>query len=172
MEMLESWDRFVCKIATKEEILKRFDYEISIHSDGEKNNWLMWKDECVNMPEWKRISYFGFLDDFVICEATAAISSDACQNMEDLIDDKTAYLFAFRTNIEFRWKWYFSKLFNFMVDDLKSRWYEQAILWVEPNEIENKKIYFHYGFNKYLKTGIEKNPDGTKTTVEYYKKYL
>lgn len=170
--MIESEDSFVCKIATKEEILKRFDYEISINSDDEKNNWLMWKDEYINMPEWKRISYFGLLDWNVICEATAAISSDACQNMENLIDEKTAYLFAFRTDKEFRWQWYFSKLFKFMVGDLKSRWYEQVILWVEPTEFENKKIYFHYGFNELVKIGVELNPDGSLVTVEYYMKDL
>ena len=162
---------FVCKVATRDEILERFDYEISINS-SEKENWLTWKQEFMNMPEWKRISYFGFLDDIVICEATAALSSDACQNMKDLIDGKVAYLFAFRTNKEFRWQWYFSQLFKFMIDDLKSRWYEQVIVWVETNEIENKQIYFHYWFNEYVKTDVEKNPDGTKTTVEYYKKYL
>ena len=162
---------FVCKIATRDEILKRFDYEISINPD-EIENWLIWKKEYMDMPEWKRISYFWLLDDDVICEATAALSSDACQNMEDLMDGKTAYLFAFRTNKEFRWQWYFSELFKFMIDDLKSRWYEQVILWVEPTEIKNKKIYFHYGFDELVKTDVEKNPDGSSVVVEYYRKYL
>ena len=170
--MIELEDSFVCKIATKEEILKRFDYEISISSDEEKSNWLMWKDEYMNMPEWKRISYFWFLDWDVICEATAAISEDVCQNMENLINKKTAYLFAFRTNVEFRWQWYFSKLFKFMIDDLKSRWYEYVIVWVDPKEIENKQIYSHYWFNEYIKTDAEKNPDGSFVIVEYYRKYL
>lgn len=162
---------FVCKVATRDEILKRFDYEISINS-SEKENWLTWKQEFMNMPEWKRISYFGFLDDIVICEATAALSSDACQNMKDLIDEKTAYLFAFRTDKEFRGQWYFSQLFRFVIDDLKSRWYEQVILWVEPTEIENKEIYFHYGFNELVKTDVEKNPNWSTVVVEYYRKYL
>ena len=162
---------FVCKIATRDEILKRYDYEISINS-GEEKNWMKWKQEYMDMPEWKRISYFGLLDDIVVCEATAALSSDVCINMEGLVDDKTAYLFAFRTNKEFRWQWYFSQLFRFMIDDLKSRWYNQVILWVEPTEIENKKIYFHYGFNELVKTGVEPNPDGSLVIVEYYRKYL
>ena len=162
---------FVCKVATRHEILKRFDYEISINS-GEKRNWLVRKQEFMDMPEWKRISYFWLLDDDVICEATAALSSDACQNMEDLIDEKTVYLFAFRTDKEFRWQWYFSKLFKFMIDDLKSRWYEQVILWVEPAELENKKIYFHYGFNEFVKSDVEKNPDGSSVIVEYYREHL
>lgn len=170
--MNNSLKNFVCGIATRQEIGKRFDYEISINSDEEKNNWLMWKDEYMNMPEWKRISYFGFLDDDVICEATAAISSDACENMEGLVDEKTAYLFAFRTNVEYRWKWYFSKLFDFMIGDLKNRWYEQVIVWVEPDEYENKQIYSHYWFDEYIKTDVEKNPDWSLVTVEYYKKYL
>ena len=162
---------FVCKIATRDEILKRYDYEISINY-GEEQNWISWKQEYMDMPEWKRISYFGLLDDIVICEATAALSSDACQNMEDLMDEKTAYLFAFRTDKEFRWQWYFSQLFEYMIDDLKSRWYKQVILWVEPTEIVNKKIYFHYGFNELVKTDVEKNPDGSFVIVEYYRKYL
>ena len=162
---------FVCKVATRHEILKRFDYEISINS-GEKENWLTWKQEVMDMSEWKRISYFWFLNGDVICEATAALSSDVCQNMEDLIDEKTAYLFAFRTDKEFSWQWYFSQLFKFMINDLKSRWYEQIILWVEPTEIENKKIYFHYGFCELVKTGVESNPDGSLVAVEYYKKRL
>ena len=169
--MRNDWKIFVCKVATREEILKRYDYEISVNTCEEKN-WLKWKQEYMDMPEWKRISFFGFLDDIVICEATAALSSDACMNMEGLVDDKTAYLFAFRTNKEFRWQWYFSKLFKFMIDDLKLRWYEQVILWVEPTEIENKKIYFHYGFDELVKIGVEQNPDGSSVVVEYYKKRL
>ena len=169
--MKNDWKNFVCKVATRDEILKRFDYEISINS-SEKENWLVWKQEFIDMSEWKRISYFWFLNGSVICEATAALSSDACQNMEDLIDDKTAYLFAFRTNKKFRWQWYFSKLFKFMIDDLKSRWYEQVILWEEPTEIENKKIYFHYGFNEFVKSDVELNPDESAVLVEYYRKYL
>lgn len=162
---------FCCRIPTREEILKKYDYEISTHP-GEEKNWIFWKQEYINMPEWKRISYFWFLDDEVICEATAALSSDACMNMENLVNDKTAYLFAFRTNVEYRWQWYFSKLFKFMINDLKTRWYEQVIIWVDPTEYENKEIYFHYGFNELVKTDVENNPDWSLVTVEYYKKYL
>lgn len=169
--MKNDWKIFVCKVAARDEILKRFDYEISINL-GEKGNWLVRKQEFMDMSEWKRISYFWFLNGSVICEATAALSSDVSQNMEDLIDEKTAYLFAFRTDKEFRWQWYFSQLFKFMINDLKSRWYEQVILWVEPTEIVNKKIYFHYGFNELVKTDVEKNPDGSSVIVEYYRKYL
>lgn len=59
-----------------------------------------------------------------------------------------------------------------MINDLKSRWYEQVILWVEPVELENKQIYFHYGFNELVKTDVEPNPDWSLVTVEYYKKNI
>lgn len=92
---------YICKIASKEEIAKKFDYEISIHKEDE-DNWIKWKEEALNIPDGKRIVYYGILDGKIICEATAAISKDACQNSDGLVDEKIAYLFAFRTDIENR----------------------------------------------------------------------
>ena len=43
---------------------------------------------------------------------------------------------------------------------------------VEPEETENKKIYFHYGFTEHIKNGVEVYPDGTEIDVEYYGKNL
>ena len=162
---------YICKIASKEEIAKKFDYEISIHKEDE-DNWIKWKEEALNIPDGKRIVYYGILDGKIICEATAAISKDACQNSDGLVDEKIAYLFAFRTNIEYRKQGYFSKLFNFMINDLKSREYTKVTLGVEPNELENKEIYFHYGFTEHIKDAIEYEPDGTAVDVEYYGKEI
>ena len=39
-------------------------------------------------------------------------------------------------------------------------------------EEKNKKIYEHFGFNEYIKSGIEEYPDGTKIDVIYYAKNL
>ena len=41
---------FICRIPTREEVLKKYDYEMSIHPD-EKENWISWKQEYMNMPE-------------------------------------------------------------------------------------------------------------------------
>ena len=164
-------EKFICKVAIKEEIAKKFDYEIKIHP-GEEANWLEWKNMSLNMPDDKRITYFGILDGFVIVEGIAAISKDACQNSDKLVDEETAYLFAFRTNVEYRKQGYFSKLFKFMINDLKQRGYKKVTLGVEPTELENKQIYFHYGFNEHIKDDIEYEPDGTEVKVEYYGKKL
>ena len=89
---------------------------------------------------------------------------------EDLVDDHTAYLTAFRTIEEYQGQGYFSKLFKFMINDLKSRGYTRVTLGVEPTELTNKAIYTKYGFTNFIKTAIEEYPDGTKTDVEYYYK--
>lgn len=57
----------------------------------------------------------------IIAEATAIISENDLdmQNKEGLIDNKTAYLSAFRTNKEYQNKGYFFSLYKFMENDLK-----------------------------------------------------
>ncbi len=160
---------YICKIATKEEILKQFDYEISIHPDNKKN-WIAWKEECAKRPDGQTITYFGVLDGEVISEASASISKEATQNADNLIDDKTAYLFAFRTKKEYRSKGYFSILFKYMMEDLNNKGYTSLTVGVEPEEINNKAIYAHLGFTKHIKDGVEIDPDGAEVKVEYYRK--
>ena len=79
---------------------------------------------------------------------------------------------AFRTLEEYQGMGFFSKLFHFMFSDLKSRGYEKVTLGVEPEELENKQIYAHYGFTEHIKNGIERYPDGTEIDVEYYEKRI
>ena len=51
----------------------------------------------------------GLLGGEIISECTAAIDPTIVKNSEGLIDNKTAYLFAFRTNKEYQGKGYFEK---------------------------------------------------------------
>lgn len=94
------------------------------------------------------------------------------QNSEGLVDSRTVYLSAFRTIDQFQGKGYFSKLFHFMIDDLRHKGYIKATLGVEPEEKKNKEIYAHYGFTEYIKSDKEYYPDGTVIDVEYYGKAL
>ena len=80
---------FMCKIATKEEILKELDYEISIHPYD--NNWLKWKEEAAKRKDGERITYIGVLDGKIITEATAALTKESCQNSDNLVDEDTVY---------------------------------------------------------------------------------
>ena len=163
---------YICKIPTLDELIKKQDYEME-HNPDEKENWLIWKKQAIERYNSKKIiPYYGFLDDKIICECTAAIDPSFIQNSDGLVDLETAYLFAFRTVEEYQGQGYFSRLFKFMIDDLKSRGYKRVTLGVEPTEEKNKQIYQKYGFTKLIKKAKEVYPDGTEIDVEYYGKDL
>ena len=80
-----------------------------------KENWIIWKGQNIkNYKNGKIIPYYGIINDQIICEATAVLTSDNVQNSNKLVDDPTAYLTAFRTNKEYEGKGYFSILYKFM----------------------------------------------------------
>ena len=163
---------YICKIATLEEMNTKWDYEIA-HAGEDRNNWIIWKKSSIeHVKEGKSLAYYGILDGKIISEATAILDGSIAQNSDGLVDEKTAYLSAFRTLEEYQGMGYFSKLFHFMLADLKSRGYEKVTLGVEPEELKNKQIYAHYGFNEHIKNGVERYPDGTEIDVEYYEKRI
>ncbi len=161
-------DHNICKIASLDEMERKWRYEIDRHASG-RENWIIWREEALeNARNGKAIPYYGILDGSVICEATAVIHPETAQNSEGLIDQETAYLCAFRTNEPFRGKGYFSRLFAFLLNDLRSRGYRYVTLGVETGDTKNKEIYRHYGFTRYIRTATEEYPDGTVIRVEYY----
>ena len=163
---------YVCKIPTIEEMNKKWDYEISNSIDN-KENWIQWKKEAIqNKREKKQIPYYGILDGEIICEATASISDSVVQNALGLVSEDIAYINGFRTIKNYQGQGYFSKLFWFMIEDLKRRGYSSVTLGVEPHEVKNMLIYFHYGFTEYIKSGMEFYPNGVEIFVLYYKKDL
>ena len=107
-----------------------------------------------------------------VTDTTAMLHPKVVQNSAGLVDGHTVYLSAFRTIDKFQGKGYFSKLFHFMIDDLRHKGFTKATLGVEPADEKNKDIYIHYGFNEYIKSGKEYYPDGTVIDVEYYGKTL
>ena len=165
------YTNYICKIATIDEMNIKWDYEINQKKD--KTNWMLWKKENIaNYQNGHIIPYYGILNGKIICECTAILEPSIIHNGEDLINAETVYLSAFRTIPEYQGKGYFSKLFKYMIKDLKEKGYTKATLGVEPTEIKNKAIYSHYGFNKYIKTEKDTYPDGTEIDVEYYGRYL
>ena len=163
---------YICKIATLEEMNTKWNYEIA-HAGADRDNWIIWKFSNIkHMQKGKSLPYYGILGGQIISEATAILDGSIVQNSDGLVEEKTAYLSAFRTIPEYQGKGYFSKLFWFMLEDLKSRGYERVTLGVEPEEVENKQIYFHYGFTEHIKNGVEVYPDGTQIDLEYYGKRI
>ncbi len=91
------------------------------------NAWKIYKEESIkNMKEKNTIVYYGILKGIIISEATAFISNTNDTN--DLVDEHTSYLSAFRTRKECQGKGYFSKLYKFMEDDLNKRGYNNLVV--------------------------------------------
>ncbi len=157
---------YICKIADIDEMEIKWNYEIKKHHSP---NWKIWKAEAIErVKNGHCIVYYGILNGKIVCEATAMIDKSVVQNSDNLVDVKTAYLCAFRTVEKYQGKGCFSKLFRFMINDLKSRGYKKVTLGVEPAETDNLKIYQHFGFNEFIKSAKETYPDKTVIDVDYY----
>lgn len=162
---------YICKIASLDEMEAKWNYEISNHKNNE--NRIIWKNEAIErFKNGQSITYYGVLNGKIISEATAMFDKSIVQNGENLVDKNTAYLCAFRTVKKHQGKGYFSKLFRFMIDDLKDRSYTKVTLRVGPSDKKNLAIYQKYGFSEYIKSAQEKYPDGTVIAVDYYAKYI
>ncbi|MBQ1298267.1 N-acetyltransferase [Candidatus Saccharibacteria bacterium] len=169
---MQTSDNYKCKIATLDEIIKKYDYEIA-QATKNKDNWATWKEKTIEQAKKGLvITYIGVLNNEIISECYAALDPSIVQNHENLVDDKTAYLYAFRTNKKYQGQGYFSRLFKFALNDLRTRGYKKVTLGVEPNEEKNKAIYTKYGFKEYIKTAKMKYPNGDTIDVEYYGKPL
>ena len=170
-EVATNNQRYACKIASLEEMNRKWDYEISQHP-GEKN-WTVWKDEAIEgFRTGLSLPYYGVLDETVICEATAVLLPGIEQGIKEEKEEKIIELCAFRTIKAYRGRGYFSKLMDFMLKDLKRRGFAKAVVGVEPEELINKEIYRHWGFTEPIRTGTETYPDGTVINVEFYGKQL
>lgn len=161
-------NNYVCKVADRNELIERWKYLVEIHSVN--NIWEKFRDNALNnFDNDNTISYVGILDGEIICEATAYINEDAfiddIDDYDDLLSDERCYLAAFRTNKEYEGNGYFSLLFDYLVDDLKSRGYNELCLGVSPKEVRNMEIYFHLGFRDYIKSTTQDNE-----LILFYKK--
>ena len=174
-------DNYVCKVATRDELLKRWEYLVDIHPGN--NKWKEYKENALkHFDEGSTISYLGFLNDEIICEATAYIKDSAfigdISDPSGLLSDNMAYLAAFRTNKEYEGKGYFSQLYKYVENDLKERGYTELSLGVGPEDVRDIEIYFHLGFKDYIKTVIEYEPSKDDPNIKeedviiFYKKKI
>ena len=167
-----------CKIATVEDMHKKWDYEINRHPGD--NRWKIWKDIAIhNMQKGNRICFYGFYDGEIVAEATAIVSKlDSGLERPDLIKENGAYLEAFRVNANHQGKGYFSVLYKFMENFLKEKGFTNLVVGVEPSEVRNIQIYFHYGFTEFLfwdKSIYPPEKEGEKgeeVMVNYYLKRI
>lgn len=164
-------NRYICRIPSIEEMNRKWDYEIGQHPGD--LNWTVWKSEAIrHFREGVSVPYYGILDGMIICEATAALYPDYADEIREKTGDRAVELCAFRTIKPYRGQGWFSKLMDFMLEDLKQRGYTKAVVGVEPDETLNREIYRHWGFTEHMASGNETYPDGTVIQVEFFGKTL
>lgn len=150
----------------------KWNYEIRRQKQRKTGLKKLKNDAVYQIKNGQSVKYYGKLNNKIMCETTAMFDENIIQNSDELVDDKIVYLCNLSTDKRYRGKGYFSKLFRFMIDDLKNRGYEKFTLGVEPTETKNLQIYQHLGFNNFIKSGRETYPDGTVIDVDYYEIHL
>lgn len=171
---------YLCKLATKDELIKRWEY-LNVINPG--NKWIGFRENALkHYDEKSTISYLGLLNNKIICEATAVIKESAfigdIDDPSGLLSDSMCYLAAFRTNKEYEGKGYFRRLYDFVETDLKERGYKELSLGVGPEAVRNMEIYFHLGFREYIKTVIQYEPSENDPSFQeedviiFYKKKI
>lgn len=160
--------RYICKIASVDEVITKWNYEIKKQKQKKSALELLKNNAVENIKNEQAVTYYGKLNDKIICQATAMFDEDIIQNSEGLVGIQTVYLCNFSTDKKYQGKGYFLNLFKFVIEDLKNKGYTKYTLGVEPKEIKNLQIYRHFGFNKLIKSGQEVYPNGTIIDVDYY----
>ncbi len=160
--------KYICKIASVDEVITKYNKEIKRNKRKKADLEQLKNNEIEYINNGQSVIYYGLLNDKIICQTTAMFDENIIQNSEKLVGEKTVYLCNFSTDKKYQSKGYFSKLFKFMIDDLKNRGYTKFTLGVEPKEIKNLQIYRHLGFNEFIKSGQESYSNGTVIDVDYY----
>ena len=164
-------DNYVCKIATLDDITKKWDNDVKENINDESVK--IWRDKFINSFKLgNRICYYGYLNDEVITEASVIINKDDIPNGSILIDDDMGYLVAFKTKEKYQGLGYFSNLYHFMENDLRKRGYKRLSLGVEPKETRNRNIYFKWGYTNFIMQDIEGYPNGEEVIIDFYYKNL
>lgn len=163
---------YICKIASIDEVTAKWNHEIKRQKRRKTALEILKNNVVEHIRNGQSITYYGKMNDKIICQTTAMFDENIIQNSDNLVGVKTVYLCNFSTDKKYQGKGYFSKLFRFMIDDLKNRGYEKYTLGVEPTETNNLQIYKHFGFNELIKSGQETYPDGTIIDVDYYEMKL
>ena len=166
------FQNYITKIINASELEKIYDKKIAqnpadIHIPEQKMRRM--KDAIAGT----KVFFGGFIDDELICEANATVSADDAhvQNKEYVLSGNTAYLSAFLTKEPYRQKGYFSKLYAFMENELRSMGFEHLTIGVEPEDEKNRLMYYKWGYTELIYSGVEEFDD-MKIRVCYYRKNI
>ncbi len=170
---MKTQNNYICKEATIEEAIEKWDYEISIHQNND--DYIKIKNIFIEELNNKtRTSYIGILNNKTICDLTIINNEKGLKkegnNNYNLINPNRVFMCAVRTNKEFENKGYFSKLLTFVEQDLIKKGYTEISIGVISTEEKNIEIYKHLGFTNYLGTEMREDQKKPFLYNYYYKK--
>ena len=114
------------------------------------------------------VLYIGLLDDKVVSQAVAYLLTKGETSPDELLLNNTcACISDLKTKEEYQNKGYASRLFKYILNDLKSRGISKVTLGIDKNNQRNKDMYSNWGFNDYIKTTVEDN-----ISYDWYSKNL
>ena len=159
---MQEQNSYICKIATLEEIEKRWIEEANKHKEN-AHYWEAKEEYKEEARKGTRITYIGLLAGEIICDITAVIKKAGIKkeagDIEEIVTQNRAYLCGIRTNKEQEKKGFFSRLFHFAEKDLRKRGFQELSLSVDQEETRNMEIYKHLGFTNYIGTEVKQGED-------------
>lgn len=157
------------RIATTKELENWWDSIIEENKDDK--SLIIWKNIFVTENiSGKRKTFFVFDNDLYIGQGTLLFESKD----KVMTGNGKAKIIKLEIKENYRGKGIATKIYNALKDYAKSVGIDTLTIGVEPSEIRNMQIYFHWGFTNFLQCYTETYPpqndgdDGETITVLCY----
>jgi len=129
------------------DLCRRWDINIANNIGDER--WVTWKAESIQKNQSGEIKTFVVLhEDEPIGEGTLVFSPQSVE------------INGLRIEKQFEGKGHISKMVKVMEQYAKDKGYQTAIIGVEPEETRNISIYFHWGYDTFVKSEYSEIEDG------------
>lgn len=146
-----------------------------IAENPEDNSWVVWKNRFIESNiNGQYVTFFAFDNGKYAGQCTLILENEDT----DLTGNGKAEINKLELDKEHRGQGNATVIFDVVKQYAKKRNIKTLTIGVEPCEIRNMQIYFHWGFTKYLKCTTETYPPknnsvcGETITVLWYEKNL
>ena len=141
------------RLATIEELEKWWDEKIK--KSPQNNACKVWKESFVSgNKNGLRKTFFVFEDKNYIGQGTLLLKSDDAV----MTGSGRAEIIKLEINPEWRGKGIATKIYKTIEQYAKQIGIDTLTIGVEPGEVKNMQIYFHWGFTKFLQITTETYP--------------
>lgn len=141
------------RIATEEELISWWDEKIK--KCPQNDAYKIWKEGFVlGNRKNERKTFFAFENKKYIGQGTLLLKSKD----RVMTGDGKAEIIKLELNPEWRGKGIATKIYNAIEDYARQNGIDTLTIGVEPCEIRNMQIYFHWGFTNFLQVTTETYP--------------